>query len=167
MKRLSGYVTLLLLLWSGALAAADKTFVLRDGSQVRGEIVSFSNGVYEIRSSALGTLRVPDARVVSILTADSASQSAPAPTTAAGANSAMDFGSALDSIKSGIASSPDVMSQIMQLQHDPQMKEVLSDPAIMQAVQRLDFEALSRNPKFQALMNNAKVRQIQSSMGQN
>jgi len=44
------------------------------------------------------------------------------------------------------------------------MQTVLSGPEVMSSVQRLDLEALGNNPKIKRLMNNARIRAIQSDV---
>ena len=46
------------------------------------------------------------------------------------------------------------MSSIMQMQDNPEMRAVLNDPELMQAIQRFDIEAIQNNPKFIRLMKS-------------
>ncbi|XOV87704.1 MAG: hypothetical protein ACFHX7_22570 [Pseudomonadota bacterium] len=156
MKKHLKLIALLLPFVLVSYVTADERIVqLKDGSQIRGEVVGMMNGEYVIQSPTLGTLRLASDKIVSI-TLPSA---APNPSAAAGAGA-----SALESIQSTIASDPGLMARIMSLQQDPQMQAVLGDPEIMGAVQRLDFEALRNNPRFRALMESSNVREITSKL---
>jgi hypothetical protein len=151
MKRI---LFLCLLAFSSAVLGAERTIELNDGSRIRGEVISLSNGIYTIRTDVLGVIRVSESRVVSI-GSERALQDK---------NTTVTGGDAVQSIQSSIASNPGLISKILQLQSDPEMQAVLSDPEVMRAVQQFDFEALSRNPKIQALMKNPTVKEINSGL---
>ena len=53
-----------------------------------------------------------------------------------------------------------MLQQIMALQNSPEMKAVLSDPEVMSAIERLDFDTLANHPKIVRLMNNQGVKSI-------
>ncbi len=137
----------------------EKEILLKDGSRIRGEIVSMQNGLYEIRTQSLGTIRLGSRQIHSITSVG------PAPD-ASLAEPAAVSPSTIESIQSSITGSPGVMKSIMELQNDPQMQAVLSDPEIMRAVRNFDLDALAGNPKIQALMKNSRIREIQGEVGQ-
>lgn len=147
-------------------ATADSEILLRDGSRIRGEILSLENGVYKIESRSLGTIELASSQIQAILSRSSEvdinSFSAPA----AGAISAPAAGaqSAMQSIQSALTSDPGMMRSIRELQNDPQMKAIISDPEIMKAIQNFDLQALAENPKIKALMANAKIKRIQQKV---
>lgn len=138
-------------------AFAESEILLKDGSRIRGEVLSMQHGLYRIRTESMGTIEVGSSQIQSI-------SAHVMPGDSPGADTASPSQAAVDSIKSSIANNPGVMSTIRALQNDPQMKAVLADPEIMQAVQNLDLQALSNNPKIKALMNNSKVKRIRSSV---
>jgi hypothetical protein len=59
-----------------------------------------------------------------------------------------------------IAGDSDIMAKIMLLQNDPEFKKALEDPAILKAVNEGDIPALTSNPKFMKLLDNATVKEI-------
>lgn len=137
-------------------AFAEMEIILKDGSRIRGEVQSMQNGLYEIRTESMGTIQLGSSQIQSLTTVD-----VPIP----GDSSSADMSqSAADSIKSSIVNSPGVMSMIMELQNDPQMKAVLADPEIMRAVQNLDLQTLRNNPKIKALMDHSKIKRIHSTV---
>jgi hypothetical protein len=140
-------------------AFAEKEIVLKDGSRLRGEVLSMQNGLYEIRTESMGTVQLGSRQIQSITSLGGA-----APGEATGADSTALSQSAVDSIKSSIVSNPGVMSRILQLQNDPEMRAVLADPEIMRAVQSFDLQTLSNNPKIKALMDNDKIQSISDSV---
>ena len=136
---------------------AETEILLKDGSRIRGEVQSMQNGFYQVRTESMGTIQLGSRQVQSITTV-----SAPLPGDSTDTSALSQ--SALDSITSSITNSPGMISTIMELQNDPQMKAVLADPDIMRAVHNLDLQALSNNPKIKALMDNAKIKRINKSM---
>ena len=48
----------------------------------------------------------------------------------------------------------------MDLQSDPQIQAVLSDPAIVKAIQEGDYMSLLGNAKIQALESNQHLKQL-------
>ncbi len=142
----------------GIGSAAADTVVLTGGSKLQGDVVSMGNGVYTIRTTSMGDVRVSAGSIASIQrgarsTVDSVGS-------AAGALGA----DAIQGLQSSMAQNPGVLGSIMQLQSDPEMQAILSDPGLMRAVQSFDLEALRNHPKIRALMNNARVREIQKDM---
>lgn len=58
------------------------------------------------------------------------------------------------------------MALIRQLQDDPQIQALLSDPAVLRAVQAGDYGALMNNPAFMKLLTNPRVQQIEKRIQQ-
>ena len=58
------------------------------------------------------------------------------------------------------------MALILSLQNDPEMQALLKDPALLEAVQAGDLSALTANPRFMKLLDNAKVKEIQKRVGE-
>jgi len=56
------------------------------------------------------------------------------------------------------------MSLIRELQNDPEMQALLSDPVMIHAIQAGDISTLINNPDFMKLLNNPRVREIGNGM---
>ena len=134
----------------GAVAAVIN---LKDGSKIRGEIVSMNNGTYTVKTTSMGTIQLSDRQVESITQSES-NQEAPASI----------GGDAVKSIQSSIVGNQSLMGSILKLQEDPAMRAVLADPEVMKAVQSMDFKTLSSHPKIKALMNSSEVKSIQQQL---
>jgi ubiquinone biosynthesis protein Coq4 len=81
-------------------------------------------------------------------------------------NSANSISSAsIEALQSAMMSSTSIMNGITSLQSDPQVQALLADPEVLRAIQSLDFDTLSTNPKIQALMKNPKVKALQAEIG--
>jgi hypothetical protein len=150
-------VTIGLLLASSSFA--EKEVLLKDGSRLRGEVQSMNNGVYEIRTESLGTIKLSSQKIESITPISSTSALTTTPPAAPAGVSQSTF----QALQASMTNNAAIMSTIMELQNDPQMKAILADPEVMRAVQNFDFDALASNPKIKALMNNSRVRSIQGA----
>ncbi|HYE85367.1 MAG TPA: hypothetical protein VEA16_03355 [Vicinamibacterales bacterium] len=127
---------------------------LTDGSRVQGDIQGIEGGIYTIVSPALGTLRIPQAKIARIVY-DGGGESGDAP---ASGNDAL--ASQMAQLQAQLARDPGVMQLIQQLQSDPQIQALLNDPQIMQAIQQGDYASLMNNAKIRALENNAQLKQL-------
>ena len=164
-QRLAGPGLLLL----ASLAGADeRILVLQDGSQIRGELISYEQGTYTIRTESLGKIKLSDRQVeqvVSVKVSVPKSMPPAAANTLAGKNLGAIDNASIEALQSTIMSSPSLMGSINALQSDPQVQALLADPEVMRAVQSLDLDALSRNSKIQALMQNPQIKALQSNIG--
>jgi hypothetical protein len=163
-QRLAGPALLLL----ASLAGADeRILVLQDGSQIRGELVSYEQGTYTIRTESLGTMKLSDRQVEQVVSVKVLAPKAPPPVanTLAGKTSGSIDNASVEALQSTIMSSPSLMGSLTALQSDPQVQALLADPEVMRAVQNLDLDALSRNSKIQALMQNPQIKALQSNIG--
>ena len=144
------------------IALAETEILLKDGSRIRGEVVSMSNGMYEIRTQSMGIIKLGSRQIQSISQAGSSGGSSAMDTARETAQNLQNkmTSSTMESIQSTIANSPGLMNSIMSLQNDPKMQAILQDPELMKAVHNMDFKTLSNHPKMKALMNSQEVRAI-------
>jgi hypothetical protein len=148
------------LVFSSGAWAEPSRILLNDGTEIVGELVSLHNGSYTIRSQTLGTLKISE-RQVSRISSMGATAAAVNPVESA--KSVIDT-STLQSIQQRLMGDASMVQQIMSLQSNPDMQAVLSDPEIMAAIQRLDFDTLTNNPKIRKLMQNRDVQAISGSV---
>jgi hypothetical protein len=69
-----------------------------------------------------------------------------------------------EDLKERMMNDKGIMSIISALQNDPEMQTLLSDPAIMSAVQSGDIGTLLGNPAFLKFLDNPRVREIEKSL---
>jgi hypothetical protein len=173
-----------------AWAVDVREIELRDGTVLRGEIVSLQNGTYTIRSQSLGDVKIAAANVRVIrfpsgpTGPSAAGERAPAPAGAGEVqgerNSADNLGKQgeapgrsddvqrqVEEVQRSLAADDSTMQIITSLQNDPEVQAVLSDPQIMQAVEAGDVATLMANPKFLELLRNPKVQEIERRSGTN
>lgn len=146
---------ILLLLAIAAFAGEYRQIELTDGSILTGEVLSYQNGTYSVRTDALGTVSIEDSRVRSIRTPGDASPSA-APSSAATGQ--------VGALQQKMQSDEQVMDMIRSLKDDPTFRQVLEDPEVMRAVNSNDLATLMANPKFMQLLSNPKVLEIQNKV---
>lgn len=155
-------ILLVFLLLAAQFATADQKLIkLNDGTEIVGEIVSMRNGSYTIRSNSLGTLTISDRQVqqISALTGGTGGLGSQASSPVETGKSALQNGQ-VQAIQQQLTSDSTMVQRILALQSSPEMQAVLSDPEVMAAVQRLDFEALQNHPKIKRLMSNQKIQAI-------
>jgi len=157
---LAGCLVLAVLLL-GVGSAAER-LVLEDGTVVVGELRGLANGVYTVESKGLGVVEIPSAQVTRIERADAPSApSAPTGAAAAPAASAGDIAG----LQQQMLGDGRTVGLLLTLSESPAMQAVLADPEIMALVEAGDLEALARNPKFTALLDDANVAEIQGALG--
>ncbi len=152
-------LTLLLLLLLPSTLLADMLIQLKDGSSLRGEVLSMDNGVYRVQTRSLGVITIPAANVQGMLSSDAGAATMVQPVPAAPVDP-----SAVADITTRMMQDEGLLTSIMALQSDPAMQEILKDPEVMKAVQNFDLEALRNHPKIQALMRNPRVQAIQGRL---
>ncbi len=145
---ISGF--LILLLCANVFAEAQE-IELKDGSIIAGEIISLSNGLYTIESNSLGNLKIKKSKIRTIRSKSRRSgKSSPLPV----------VNNTVQALQDTIMSQPDLMTMIMALQNDPDIRMALQDSKVMNAVMSGNINALMDNPAFQRILENPRVQAI-------
>jgi len=157
MKKTALFCMLCLSISSIVYSGQESRIELKDGSVINAEIVSLYNGVYTFRGASLGAFSIDASKIRKIeslnppaSTQDQESQSL----------SDADVKSKIADLKMRISADQDVNKMIVDLSDDPQMQEILKDPAIVEAINSGDIKKLMSNDKFMGLVNNPKIREI-------
>lgn len=145
------------LLGFAAAALASQTIELKDGSRIEGEIQGIENGVYTVLSPSVGTLHVAQSNIVRIVYSDVSNAASSSGKTSAPHDA---LTSDIQQLQARLAQDPAAMQSIMSLQSDPQIQAILSDPAIVKAIQEGDYVSLLGNAKIQALESNQHLKQL-------
>ena len=163
MMKIKSFFIFFFLLFSsaGVYAGQFSEIGLIDGSTIYGEILSFNDGIYTVKSGSLGTIKVAesDIREIRVQSGNTKDREYASP-----ANSSIS--SEVQSLQTLMQNNQDIMAIIFSLQNDPDFQEIMSDPGILNAVNSGDIAALISNPKFMSLMNNHKVQEIQKKLAQ-
>lgn len=138
--------------WAGELREIE----LNDGSSITAEVQALQNGIYTLKSSSLGTLRIEATEIRAIRS--------PAPNTHQAQPAMRPIQPSVDAQIQGLQQqmlgNPLIMSMIQALQQNPVMQDVLSDPDIQQALNTGDIGALLAHPKLQRLLHDETMKQI-------
>jgi hypothetical protein len=135
-----------------AVGAGELTEIeLIDGSIIHAEIISVTEGAYRVESASLGIMEIAEANIRAIRPGAGDKL----PDTAESA-----LGAEMQGVWNSLLGDEEIMEMILSLEEDPDMQEVLNDPAIMRAVQAGDTEALISNPKFMKLLENSTIKKI-------
>jgi hypothetical protein len=146
-------------LFCNAIAGQINEVVLIDGGTILGEIVSHHDGEYIIKSPTLGTLKIDESkiRVIRIQHGPSVEKNPPdAPKQYSNQD--------IQSIQKSIMNNDKIMQKVLSLQTNPQMKEILNDPDILEALNSGNFSALLSNPKLLEMLNNPEIKEIQKEI---
>ena len=70
--------------------------------------------------------------------------------------------SGIDQYKASMMNNPEILKLTTDLANDPQIQDILKDPEIIHAITSGNFQALMSNQKFMNLIDNPKVKEIES-----
>jgi hypothetical protein len=152
-------INIFLFLWivpSSSHAGVVSQIKLLDGSVIQAEIISFSNGVYKLRSKSLGTISVAEDRVQSIRPNKSQISGTPAQLETADPP----VGQKVQGLQQKLTSDPKTMEMLLDLRKDPSMIGVLNDKDLMRAIQQGNLSTVIKNPKIQKLMKSKAVGDV-------
>jgi hypothetical protein len=153
-----------------AFAGSTKQIALKDGSVIKGELVSFENGIYTVQTDNLGQLQLPEANVLSVANETIVAQ---APQVAGQAGSTPNFSNKVSAMQNQIMQDPHAMQTVQAMAEDPEIAAMISDPDFVKqltaAVSDNNVESVADNPKIQRLMSNPKmqalIQQLQGDSG--
>ena len=151
--------SIFLFLWlvsSASHAGVVSQIQLLDGSLIQAEIISFSNGVYKLRSESLGTLSIAEDRVQSI------HPNLPQIPGIPNKLQATDppIGQKVQGLQQKLISDPKTMEMLLDLQSDPSMSSVLNDKELMRAIQQGNISKVIKNQKILKLMKSKALGKV-------
>jgi hypothetical protein len=152
---------LLSLALGNAVAGELRDFEMHDGSVLTAEILSLRGGVYTLKSPSLGTITL-DAAKVRAIRSHTVIDTPPAPELPP--PSAVN--AQIQQLQQVIQGDPALMQLLTSLLADPEIQSVLTDPAVMQAVQANDLSTLMAHPKVMQLLNHPTMRDISKRLTQ-
>ena len=158
-KNFKAYTSIFLFLWiisSASHAGVVSQIKLVDGSVIQAEIISFSNGVYKLRSEMLGTLSIAEDRVQSIRPNKSQTPEMLEKLE----SSDPSVGKKVQGLQQKLTSDPKTMEMLLDLGNDPSMIGVLNDKDLMRAIQQGNLSTVIKNPKIQKLMKSKAVGDV-------
>ena len=151
-------ISILLLLGvliGNVFAGEVREIELKDGSVICGEIVSFKGGIYTLKSSTLGTVKIEESKIRVIRFKPSVKAKGKQRNSAQTSSKAK-----VQALQQLMMGDKEIVSMILSLLNDPEVQKILEDPSIIKAVNSGDIEALISNPKFMKLLDNPAVKDI-------
>jgi len=165
------FLALAILPVSRAFADGDKVITLKDGSRITGHVVGMDQGQYIIQNGTLGEVKISQDNIQSIIAPNMAglSDAPPSQDQAAGQGMPAEYTQQMKAMQSQIVANPDLMKEIATLTQDPEIMNLLNDPALLEAAKSGNPQAMQSNPRTQQLMSNPKmqelIRKIQQAQG--
>ena len=174
------------LMVAGYAAEQMQQITLKDNSVLVGKVVEMKNGVYVVESPTLGKIRLKQSNIIAIQLAESGNmrpssnnaniqirdgaQNRVSPARQKYNQKMRNYNNSTsgqipgqDQINSRIRSMTadgNFLNSLMDLSQNQKMMEVMSDPDIMDAISRNDYEFLMNHPKMQELMNSAEIQNL-------
>ena len=143
----------------------NQIITLKDGSQINGEITSFSSGVYTVNTSALGYIKISSSQVANIANTKTAPGQNSIGTTQPSSND--DINQRIQATQAKVMNDPHMVSGIIDMMKDPEIVQLLSDPELTQKFMSRDVKAIQNDPKAQKLMNNPKMQALMDQLRNN
>jgi hypothetical protein len=139
-----------------AYCGQQSKILLTDGSVLNGEITSYLNGIYTVKTDSFGELKISGTKVFRVESAATAVVTAQP--------NISSTQSQIDSYKKVIMSNPETASIVTELATDPKVKELATNPDVINAAKSGDIQALIKNEKFMDLVNNPKIEEIRNKL---
>ena len=160
------------------------TITLKDGSVLKGQISSDSDGYYTIFTEHLGPITVSEDDIANIaakpaVKANTAQnnntnqqQAVPnnlnLPPMLQGMGGGQDANPGLmqqaQQLQGQIMNNPAMMQDIQGLLANPEIMNIISDPNLMKDLMTYDPNKIQNNPKIQSLMNNPEMKKLMQKM---
>jgi hypothetical protein len=147
-----------LFIWFAASAGAQEaTMRLKDGTVLKGTRIEKQEGHWVLESPTIGKVLVKeeDVQVIEVAAAPSASKVDLAPLVES-AKPPIDKAA----VAKKVLSDPTSMVVLMNIAKDPEITEMLSDPAFRQAVQSFDMGRLQKDPRFLKFIERSDVQEV-------
>ncbi|MFT5387197.1 MAG: hypothetical protein ACI9F2_000293 [Lysobacterales bacterium] len=146
------------LLASHAISAEElKTITLKDGSVLKGKIISMSGGTYTIKTALLDEVEISEAVIANI----GSSQINPANSQNSGLKGQV------EKIQTQVLQNPAIMSDIQKMLENPEMLEIMKDQDFITDIMSMDPARIQNNPKAQQLLGNPQMQEMMKKIEAN
>jgi len=138
---------------------------LKDGSTIKGRLVDVNNGKYSIETSTMGLVEIPAAEVASISSA--AGENAPWPGQGAETLPPVNQGPSgsippqqIQSLQQRLMADPEIKADIQALSEDPEIRQLLGNQDLLDAVFSMDPARMQNDPDFQKILNHPRIQRL-------
>jgi hypothetical protein len=160
MKRVF-FLLILVLFCAAALPAHSaeiQTFILKDGSKVRGQLLELNNGVYIIKTPDGAQTRVRAKKIAKIITPKKKTESPKKNTQTK--NTKTKNTEPVDPLSEAIASNPTLLEDVANLK-DPAILQMLQDPDFQAAVKEIkDPKQLATDPRTKKFYAHPEIKAL-------
>lgn len=141
-------------------SASPKVFRLSDGTTLKGTVTGIrsSDDAYLIETDTMGTVAVHPDHIVQMTSAGHVHAPAQEP----GAS----LPNTLQNAQQLLLTDPAIQSALQELTNDPEMRQLLEDPAVLQTMMSMDPNAIQSNPKIQKLLQSPAMQKILELSGE-
>ncbi len=177
---------------AGLFAGPQMTVTLKDSSVLHGELIEMKDGVYRLRTTTLGEVKIPAGNVAFIAAQEEPKASSPHKQGPAvpvpsprQSGPAIREGAPRQEKAGGVSSdnlqeqqktaNSQVQSMLMDtsfmekmtgLGQNQQMQDVMQDPEIMEAIQKGDYNFLMNNDKMKELIESPDMQELMGGMSE-
>ncbi|MBU0468158.1 MAG: hypothetical protein KKD07_08875 [Candidatus Omnitrophica bacterium] len=144
---------------------SQKIITLKDGSIIKGTVVSVENQKYIIDTNNLGKIEVADTDIVSIVSPGTGQ--VPANQNALGNLGGLGnlgMSGQMQQMQNSLMSDPNMMAEMQAMLQDEEIMALISDPNIMKDLMSNDPSVIQNNPKIMQLMNNPQMQALVQMM---
>lgn len=178
MKKFFLFLLLVLLCSTSHAAGVKQRIVLLDNSVIVGEIVEMKDGIYTVKSDAMGEIKVSADKILEISKLDQASSAtsqnidildrskkkahkAPVQPRSVGVSDDLKIQQErANSQVQSMSMQEDFLDSMMNLSGSADMVDVMSDPEVMDAISRNDYEFLMNSDKMKTLMESSEIKDL-------
>ena len=156
MKKIIVLCSFFLMLNATAYCGQTSKIELADGSVINGEVVSYINNVYTIKTTTFGEIRIGVEKISRIESSNYASPNTPV---APIAQTNIPTQSQVSSYSQTLMKNPENSALVLELTNNPKLQELANDPEILEAAKANDLQALMKNAKFMDIVNSPEMQE--------
>ncbi len=127
---------------------AKKNIKLKDGTILKGRVISMEDGVYTIRTPYLNEIAINEEdietisdHVVQPLTQDL-------------------LRNEVEAVQGQVIANPALMQEIQETMNNPKIREIMQDPEFINAVMSMDPEAIKNNEKTYEMLQQPEIKEL-------
>jgi len=147
-----------------------KKIHLKDGSILKGNIIKMDGKAYTIQTENLGVMTIDEERVRSISSLQSQDNVENANTNMPQLQDIQqqmkNMPPEAQAMQGMLLSDPKMMQEVQNMAQDPEIRALLSDPALMNSILSGDLNSIGSNSKAQGLMNNPKMQKLMNKLNE-
>lgn len=129
---------------------------LTDGSVINGEIISYADGAYTIKTANFGEIKVGSGKVLKIESANYVSSGRSIDAIPQANNPTQ---SQVSAYSQTLMQNPENAAIFINLTSNPELQAMANDPEILEAAKANDIQALMKNAKFMDIVNSPEMQE--------